>query len=162
MKGELHAQAPREGEVKAAFVYNFAKFVDWPPQAFADPSSPIIIGIVADDSFGDALDRAVEGKIVQGRKIVVKRWSRDQSFPHCHILFISSTESNFLKEIFQKIKGSSVLTIGEADGFAQQGGMINLVLSDNKVRFEINQKNAESAGLNISSKLLTLAKTVLK
>ena len=147
-------------QVKAAFLYNFARFVEWPPEAFAGPKDAINIGVVGNDAFAALLTHAVEGKVVQGRLLLIRKWRPNQSPQCCNILFISSSLDGSLKEILQKIKGESVLTVGETDGFAQQGGMINFILTDNKVRFEINRKNAETAGLKISSKLLALAKTV--
>ncbi len=154
------ASLPSEDQVKAAFIYNFAKFVEWPPAAFAEAGSPIIIGVAGDASVEDTLDRYVKDKTVEGRKLLVGRWKQGQSSPRCHILFIGSTVGSSHAEILRNIRGSPVLTVGETDGFAQQGGMINFILTDNKVGFEINRKNAESAGLKISSKLLALAKTV--
>ncbi len=158
LRGQV--SSPSEAQIKAAFLYNFAKFVEWPPEAFAEPISPIIIGVAGDESFEDILDHIVNDKMVQGRKLLVKRWKRNQSSHLYHILFIGAPESNALAEILQNIKGESVLTVGETDGFAQRGGVINFILSDNKVRFEINRKSAETVGLKISSKLLALAKTV--
>lgn len=156
----LGAQSPSEYEVKAAFLYNFAKFVEWPPEAFPDASAPIVIGVVRNDYFNYILARTVAGKVVQGRKFLVRLWKRNQGSPNWQILFISSSEGNALAEILQSIKGSSMLTVGETQGFAARGGMINFILSDNRVRFEINQKSAQSAGLKISSKLLALATSV--
>jgi hypothetical protein len=159
MASDVQSQMPNEYEVKAAFVYNFAKFVEWPEAAFPGGSSPIVLCVVGEDPFGGILARTVVGKTVQGRALVVKRLEGGTSFP-CHVLFVSSSDSVFLASVLLKARGGSVLTIGEAEGFAQQGGMINFILSENKVRFEINRESAERAGLRISSKLLALAKTV--
>lgn len=158
LRGEVSPLS--EDQVKAAFLYNFAKFVEWPPEAFAGPDAPIVIGVVGADSIADALVHTVNDKDAQGRKFLVKRWKRKEDIKNCHILFISSTESNSVREILKNIDPSGVLTIGEMDGFTKQGGMINFVLFDGRVRFDINYKSAESAGLKISSKLLSLAKTV--
>jgi hypothetical protein len=156
----LRAQSPTEEELKAAFIYHFAQFVEWPPDAFPDDRAPIVIGVLGDDSFREVLTQTVENKVVQGRKFVVRKWKRNEVAQDCQILFIASSESTVLAETLQNIKAPGVLTIGEADGFAQRGGMINFILSDKKLNFEINRKSAKSAGLKISSNLLTLAKAV--
>ena len=152
--------AAGEYELKAAFVFNFAKFIEWPQEAFPSATAPIVIAVLGNDSFRDILARAVGEKVVQGRRVVVRGWKRGEVGPGCQILFVSSSEEKATAEILQNIKRPGVLTIGEAEEFVQQGGIINLTLSDEKLRFEISQKNAESAGLKISSKLLGLAKTV--
>ncbi|MFQ5639976.1 MAG: YfiR family protein [bacterium] len=146
--------------IKAAFVFNFAKFVDWPDEAFVDATQPIVIGVVGRDPFGLNLVQTVRGKTVKGRNLVVKRFTRIEDLDFCNILYISSSEKKRMTRIFKKIKDSSVLTIGETKGFAYEGGMIHLFNMDNKVRFEINVKTAERAGLKISSRLLKLAKIV--
>ena len=156
----LQAQSPTEEELKAAFLYHFAQFVEWPPDAFADDNAPIVVGVLGDDSFREVLTQVVENKVAQGRKFAVRKWKRNEGTEHCQILFIGPSESGALPETLQNIKAPGVLTIGETEGFAKRGGMINFVLSGKKLNFEINQKSAESAGLKISSKLLALAKAV--
>ena len=158
----LHAQGLLVGEyqIKAAFLYNFAKFVEWPPEAFSDAKSPIVIAILGEDPFDPSLEEIIAGKTVQGRPLVVKHWKNLDGSWQCHILFVSASARGFLGDIFQKTGLSNVLTVGEMEGFAQRGGMINFILFENKVRFEINHKAAESAGLKISSKLLSLARKV--
>ncbi len=154
------AQAPpTEYEIKAAFLYNFAKFVEWPADAFSDSHAPIVLGIVGEDPFGTALDGMVFGKTVNGRGVQVKRLSISPDLRTCHILFISSSEKKNLARILAHLKGSGVLTVGEMDRFVQSGGAVNFLLEDNKVRFEINVDAA--ARLKISSKLLALARTVI-
>ena len=154
----IQAQSSSEYQVKAAFLYNFAKFVDWPGEAFSDGSAPLVIGVIGNDPFGGALDSAINGKNIGGRRLTVRRLKWGQDLRSCHILFISSSERQRLPQIIQSLRGSSVLTVGDMGQFNQQGGMINFILEASKVRFEINSRGAGQAQLRISSKLLALAK----
>jgi hypothetical protein len=154
----VNAQASNEYQVKAAFLYNFAKFVDWPAEAFGGSGSPLVIGVVGDDPFGGALDQAINGKTIGGRPLVVRRLKWGQELRSCHVLFISSSERQRLPQIIQSLRGASVLTVGDMGEFTQQGGIINFILEASKVRFEINSRGAEQARLKISSKLLILSK----
>ncbi len=149
-----------EYQVKAAFLYNFARFVEWPTDAFLDAHAPILLGIVGEDPFGDALEQALKGKSVNGRELVLKRLTRQQDLKGFHMLFVSSSEARHLSQIMESLKGKCVLTVGETEGFAQTGGVINFTLEENKVHFEINVDTAERAHLKISSKLLALAKVL--
>ena len=157
-----HAKPPSAGEyqLKAVFLYNFAKFTEWPAESFADARSPIIIGILGKDPFGATIDQAIKGKTVKGRKLAIKRFEKIEDVKACHILFISSSEEKRLAKIMETLKDSSVLTIGEVKQFAQRGGIINFIIKENKIRFEINVDAAKQAKLKISSKLLELAKIV--
>lgn len=146
--------------IKAGFIYNFAQLVQWPSGAFSQPDSPIVIGIFGTDPFGGAIDRVIENKKLDGRSLVVKRLKRGSSIRDCNILFVSSSEAAHLDEIIQSAKGMPILTIGETPGFAVRGGIINLTLEGNKVRFEVNIEAAKQANLNISSRLLALARIV--
>ena len=159
--GRAQSETPNEYQVKAAFLYNFAKFVEWPPDAFAGPQAPIVLGIVGEDPFGDALREIISGKTVNGRSFLIKRLKLGPELHGCHILFISSSEKKNLARIFESLKGSSVLTVGETDQFVQSGGAIKLFLEGNNVRFEINVGAASLARLKISSKLLALARSVV-
>ena len=153
--------------IKAGFIYNFANLVQWPAASFAQPESPIVIVILGEDHFGATLDRALDGKKVNARSFVIKR---ARSIPElqrtlgsqkdCQILYVSSSEMPHLGEAIQLLKGVPVLTIGETPGFARNGGIINLILEDNKVRFEVNVQAAKDAELNISSRLLALARII--
>ena len=149
-----------EYEVKAAFLYNFAKFVEWPPDASRDLSDPLTICIVGQDPFGTVLDEAVRGKTISGHNLVIRRLKPGQTWKGCQIAFISSSEGKDLLSILEGSKRSGVLTVGETEGFAQLGGMINFVIEQERVHFEVNVEDAERAGLKISSKLLSLAKIV--
>ena len=149
--------------IKAGFIYNFAKLVEWPTASFAQPDSPIVIGILGEDPFGATLDRIVADKKINGRGFAVKRvkWSRDfKDLRDCNILFVSSSEKEHIESVIDAMKGLPILTIGDAPGFAKRGGIINFMLEDNKVRFEVNVEAAKHADLTISSRLLTLAKIV--
>ena len=157
------AQTPVVGEyqVKAAFVYNFAKFVEWPSRSFPDASAPLRICVFGLDPFGDELRGVANDKVVNGRRLQVSHAADLQAARTCHILFISSSEKGQLKSILQSLRGSDALTVGDTEGFTEQGGMINLVLEKNRVQFEVNRKAAEEAGLKLSSRLLSLAKNVI-
>jgi hypothetical protein len=147
--------------IKAGFIYNFGKLVEWPGSAFPQSSSPLVIGVLGNDNFAATLEHVVDGKKIDARPFVVKRlrWSKDFTCG-CHILFIASAESVHADETLQALKNSSVLTIAETPGFARRGGVINFTLEDSKVRFEVNVDAAHQVGLNISSRLLSLAKIV--
>jgi len=149
--------------IKAGFIYNFAKFVEWPSTAFSQPDSPITIGVLGTDPFGSVLDRLVEDKKIGQRGFVVKRykWGKDlKDLKECKILFVSASEKAHIDEIVQAVKGLPILMVGETPGFAERGGIIRFTLEDNRVRFEINVDAAHQADLNISSRLLTLAKII--
>lgn len=151
--------ALREYQIKAAFLYNFTKFVEWPAEAFTDSGAPMIVGILGDDPFGVALE-SIQDKTVKGRKLEIKRFESIQGVEFCHILFISSSKKERLAQILEALKNSSVLTVGERDGFTQLGGMVNFTIKKNKIRFEINPDAAEQARLKLNSKLLRLGKVV--
>jgi hypothetical protein len=154
------AAAPSEYQVKAAFLYNFAKFVEWPTQAFPADDTPITIGILGKNPFGADLERTVRDKSVNGRPLAVRSLASpdDSALKHCQIIFIYPMEKSRLGEILAKLKGTPALTVSETEGFTQAGGMINFIMEGRKVRFEINDAAATQAGLKISSKLLSLAK----
>lgn len=154
------ALSPSEYQVKAFFLYNFVKFVEWPAEAFPSTEAPIIIGIVGEDPFGGVLDETIKSKTINGRPLTIKRLKKGQDLGSCHILFISLSEKGRLGQILENLKGSSVLTVSEIERFAHLGGTIHLFIEENKVRFEINADIAERARLKISSKLLALAKVV--
>jgi hypothetical protein len=146
--------------IKAGFIYNFAKLVDWPASSFAQPDSPIVIAILGTDPFGTIIDRTVGGKKIGSHPFVVKRLKGGADFRDCQILFVSSSEYAHMDEILRAARGLPILTIGETPGFANHGGIINLTLEDDKVRFEVNVDAAKQANLNISSRLLALARIV--
>ena len=153
------AQSPRESQIKAVLLFKLIRFVDWPASAFPETNSPFVIGIIGKDPFGPALDDAVAGEKLYGRKIIVERYSTPGAGNPCQILFIADSARPRLKEILDAQKGQPVLTVSEMDGFAGSlGGMVRLYINtENKPRLQINPQLAQSANLHISSKLLQLA-----
>ena len=149
-----------ESQVKAAFLLNFTKFVEWPPAAFSAPDSPIRICVTGEDPFGPTLDRTLEGESVKNRRVEAARLSPESNLRNCHVLFISRSERESNAQIISDLRGSSVLTVSEAPGFADRGGMIEFVIEEGKVRFYINAAVAEAAGLKLSSRLLRVASAV--
>ena len=145
----------QEYMVKAAFLYNFTKFVEWPQGTFEDPSAPFVLAVLGEDPFGEALAPLKE-KTVEGRRVVIQRAARLEDLEKCQILFISASEKGKLEPIFRRIKNWKVLTVGETKGFAQSGVMINLTKIEEKVGFEINAGAVEAGALKMSSKLLKL------
>ncbi len=154
-----NSQEADEYLVKAAFLYNFVKFIDWPSEAFKDNLSPIKLYILGKDPFGDALD-TIKDKAVKGRKLTLKRIQGVDEVRGCHILFISPSERGNVQQIIQSVRNSPVLTISEMERFTQVGGMINFIIVENKVQFEINPEAAQQNRLKISSQLLKLARIV--
>ena len=156
-----HAQLPswRENEIKAAFLYNFVKFTEWPAEAFPESSSLLIVGVL-DDRQVDAAFESLDGKIAGGRKLVIKRIEGTYDLKSCHIVFIRISGKERVAQILGSLQNSNVLTVGEMKGFAQLGGIINFYMRSNRLRFEINVDAAKRAELKMSSKLLKLAKVV--
>jgi hypothetical protein len=154
------ATPPSEYQVKAAFIYNFAKFVDWPPDAFTDEKSPLALCVYGKDPFGSALDDAIRGKSIGTRDLVVRRTRKLQELNACQIVFITSSESDQLPEILDGLHSSSALIVGESPHFAEQGGQIQFLLEDKRIRFSINVDSVNRARFRMSSKLLALAQIV--
>jgi hypothetical protein len=146
-----------EYQVKAFFLYNFARYVEWPPESFKAANDPIAICIFGQNPFGGALDQAIAGKVVEGRPFVVRQISDILPAGNCHILFVNSSERQRFRSLAGRLKGAGVLTVGETQGFTADGGVINFKLEDGKVRFEIDVDAAGRERLHISSKLLSLA-----
>jgi hypothetical protein len=151
--------AATEYQIKAAFLYNFALFVEWPPDA-APPGTPFLIGIFGEDPFGADVGEAMKDETVNGRPIVIKHFSRVEDLEFSHILFIRAAERARLRSILDAVHRWSALTVGETERFTEQGGMVNFTLKGNRVRFEINREATARAGLKISSKLLNLAEEI--
>jgi hypothetical protein len=154
------AQTTDEYQVKAAFIYNFAKFVEWPPETFKTDKDPIRICVLGHDPFGHSLADAVSGKTVLGRPFVLTSLSDPSEARECQILFVSSSERKHLRSILGELRTMTVLTVGETEGFATQGGIVNFKLIDGRVRLEINIEAAWQAKLRISSQVLSLASIV--
>lgn len=152
----LHAQFLNEYEVKAAFLFKFASFVEWPSE-FA--RSPVCITIIGQDPFGPALDDALKGKIINGRQFLIRRAKSEQDAAGCHIAFISTSEKAHVRAILDRLQ-TSTLTVSDIPNFCGSGGMIDLETVAQSVRMEINQEAAERAGLRLSSKLLSVSRIV--
>jgi len=155
--GQAAAQQASEYQVKAAFLLNFTKFVDWPPAAFADPNAPFTICVLGDDPFGTVLDQIVEGEKVNERRLAVRRIHGKET-AGCQELFVTSSEKD-VRHMLANL-GPGVLTIGEGEDFIRDGGIIAFVVEHRRVRFDINQSAAANADLRLSSKLLSVARTV--
>jgi hypothetical protein len=178
-KALAESSPSQEYQVKAAFLYNFLQFVDWPEEKLVDSNEPIIIGIIGNDPFGSAFE-PIKDKKVKGRAVVIKHFkgleelkkSAEKDMPEssqemepltkCHLLFICPSEQKNLKEIIDTVKDQSILTVGEMEGFLENGGIINWFVEEKKIRFEINTAAAERAKLKIRSNLLRLAKRVVE
>ena len=154
------AQTTREYQLKAAFLFNFTQFVDWPASSIPSTNSPIVIGILGIDPFGKTLDQIVQNESVGGRKLVVERYSSLSQIQNCHILYISPSESEQMEAILGKLKGSGILTVGDTDNFARRGGVIGFYIDKNKIRLRVNLESAREEKLSLSSKLLRLAEIV--
>jgi hypothetical protein len=152
--------APSEAEVKAAFLLNFPKYVEWPPEVFAEANSPIVIAIFGGDKVADLCSAMSEGKVINGHPVRLVRLTEVDQCRDCQILFVGSDESRRLPEILAKVRGSNVLTVGESDNFIEQGGIINLVRRDRRVVLEVNLDGARQTELKISSKLLAVATVI--
>jgi hypothetical protein len=155
----LPAQQPKVTayEVKAAYLYNFGKFVEWPAAANAASQDPFLICVLGKDPFGASLDATIAGEVIDGRSVLAKRISKPQEALNCRVLFISSSEDEQLKEILATLEKVSVLTVSDMPQFTRRGGMIQFVEDANRVRFEVNLTVAERAGLILSSQLLKVA-----
>jgi hypothetical protein len=152
------AEVSKEYQVKAAFLLNFAQFIQWPATAFATPEAPIVIGVLGEDPFGSALDQTLEGESINGRQLVVKRSQKIEDLKICQMVFIATGEKDRLADIMKAVHDTSIVTVGETDQFVKSGGNINLYMENGKTRFEINTDEAQRKGLKVNSQLLKRAK----
>ena len=154
-------RAESETDVKAAYLFNFAKLIDWPASAFAGAKAPIVIGVVGRDSVGDELARNIAGATANGRPVEVRRVSAGDgaALRSCHVVFIPGADRG--DGVITAVQGSPVLLVGESDGFARRGGAIGFVKVNDAVKFDVNPKAAARSGLNVSSKLLRVAREVI-
>jgi len=160
LNAQPSSEPVNEYAVKAAFLYNFAKFVEWPSQAFAGPDDRIVVCIYGKDPFHGLLEETLLGRMAGQREFVLRRFKKLLYLETCHILFVSSASEKQLRELLQTIERMPILSVGERPGFVEMGGIVNFSLENNKVQFEINIDNARRANLRISSRLLALAKIV--
>lgn len=165
LTGALQAAdvSPSEYKLKAAFIYHFSQFVDWPAKAFPDANAPFVIGVLGENPFGADLEQTVNGKSMGSHPLKVKEFhSLAEAQNNCHILFISSSEQSKLPEIVSGLGTAGILTVGEADNFGDAGGMIQFVIEGGKMRFRINETITAKANLKVSAKLLSLASHTAK
>lgn len=152
----------KEYQIKAAFIYNFTKFVEWPTASFPEATSPIVIGVLGANPFGNELQKTVENRRVNGREIVIRLVTTAADLESVHVLFISSSEAGRIPELLNPLRNRPVLTIAEKDSFIKEGGMIAFLFDGDKVRFAVNVDSAETAGLKVSAQLQKLAASVRK
>jgi hypothetical protein len=153
------ARSAGEYQIKAVFLYNFTKFVEWPATAFASNDAPLVIAVLGDDPFGPVLDEAIRNEVVRHHPLKVVRIRRGEPVPDCQILFICRSEKDRLEPILKQVHGKPVLTVADFAQAAERGASINLVVTD-RVKMEINPAAVAAAHLEISSKLLNIARTV--
>jgi uncharacterized protein DUF4154 len=153
--------ASSEYAVKAAFLFHFAQFAEWPPTAFKDANAPLTFCTLGEDEFHGALDQSINGKTIENRPLRVQHLKQFQEVEGCQVIFIGADDKKRVPALLASLKDSPILTVGETEHFAQEGGMIGFSLEENKIRFEINLGSVEHAKLKLSARLLALAKTVL-
>ncbi len=158
----VSAQSEDSGEyrVKLAFLYNFAQFIDWPPETFRDPSAPLLICVAGPNPFEGDLEHGLRNRRVAGHSIAIKRLGSNDDPRACQMIFVRASEKKTAARVLAAVSRSNTLTVGESNDFSDLGGIINLTLHANKLRFEINLDAATQTQLKISSKLLALAKIV--
>jgi hypothetical protein len=155
-------EMPTDFQVKAAFLINFPKYVDWPASAFAETNSPIVVAILGDENVANAVQNMIgSGRIIGGHPLVLKRIAREEEITSdCQILFIAASERQRIPSLLEKIRGQKILTVSESDDFLEQGGIINLARQGRKIRLQVNLTAAGNAELKISSRLLVAADVV--
>jgi hypothetical protein len=154
------AVSTKEYEIKAAFLLNFTRFIEWPDQSFALDKSPFIIGILGDDPFGDVLNEIISGEKVNGHPLIIQHYYSVKDIKTCHILFINTQNQESLSGVINSLKDQNTLTVSDIPDFASKGGMVGFFIENNKVRLRINLDQARASNLSIDSKLLRLAQIV--
>lgn len=152
----------KEYEIKAAFIFNFAQFTQWPDSAFSSRDAPFVVAVIGDDPFGPALQQVMDGRSVAGHPIIVKHFDSPGQIHGCHVLYVPASEEDHLTDIFNAVGNQPILTVGETSKFLWAGGIIQFLIADGKIRFEIAPDAADKAGLRLSSRLLSLAKIFKK
>jgi len=148
-----------ESDVKAAFVLNFLKFVEWPASAFPSPEDPIVLSVLGSDPTAGSL-ASLDGKMVSGRRVVVRKIPALSALERCQVLFVGASEKAQLERVLGAVQRWPVLTVADFEGFAGRGGTIGFVRQDDRVGFEINEESAKKTGLKVNAKLLYLGKSV--
>jgi hypothetical protein len=151
-------QTLTEYQIKAGFFFNFTRFVEWPENAFATPTSPIVACVVGDTPMTDLLSDVVAGKVVNGRAVSINRLKPTDDLHRCHLVFISAAAERHTAEILAGVKKTNTLTVGESAGFPKAGGMINFSIENNNVKLEMNLDAATHAGLKVNSKLIAVSR----
>lgn len=149
-----------EYQVKAVFLFNFTQFVEWPTYVFPEAQTPLIIGVLGEDPFGPYLDQTLRGEASKTHPLIAQRYRSIEEIQTCHILFISRSQRYRLQQVLASLKDKSILTVSDVPGFARQGGIIQFITQENKIRLRINVEAAKASGLRISSKMLRLAEIV--
>jgi hypothetical protein len=152
--------ASPEYQLKAVYLFNFAQFTQWPPNAFESRDAPFVIGILGNDPFAGALEEAVKGETIAGHSISIRHFARPEEAQACHILFVDAAARANLDRFLAIAKARPILTVSDIPGFARRGGTIGFYFDGAKLRFEINQAEAQRNGLQLSSQLLKLARIV--
>ena len=156
----VSAQTSPEYQVKAAFVYNLTHFVEWPPQAYPNNNSPIIIGVLGKNPFGNVLKEMVAGERIGGHPLVVIHFTDVEKAKYCHLLYVNFEAKTEIVAVMNRLRGHNILMVSDAPGFAKMGGMVRLFTKNDKINIEINLEEARKERLQISSKLLKLAQIV--
>lgn len=154
------SSAVPEYQVKATFLFQFTQFVDWPEEAFSRGQTSLVIGVFGQDPFGAFLDEIVRGEKANDRPLKVQRFGRLEDVKNCQLLYVSGSEAARTQEIVAAFKGQSILMVGDADGFADRGGIVQFVSQGNRIRLRINLDAAKAARLTISSKILRPATVI--
>lgn len=159
---QVSAQSLSDYQVKAAYIYNFAKFVQWPQSAFSGAAAPIRFCILNDHAFEQELNQIVKGKAIAGHAVDVIQVQDGEQARACHVLFVNSAHGRQMRQIVDALHQASVLTVGETEDFIEEGGIITFVVLEERVQFEVNHRAAHDAGLYISARLLGVAKRVFE
>jgi hypothetical protein len=154
-----YSAAPTESQIKSVFLFNFSQFVDWPEGVFESSEEPLVIGILGNDPFGQALDEAVAGEVIKGHPLIVRRFNDVGEIDRCHILYVDVPRMR-LANVLRSLRGRHILTVSDTRDFARAGGMIELATVGNRIRLHINLEAVKQANLEISSKLLRPARIV--
>lgn len=157
----LSAQADREHQLKAAFIFNFAKYIQW-PQGLGEPNAPFVIGVYGMDSYCNEVSHALTGKLVSGHPIVVVDVEADSSVRNCRILVTGASTEERVSQLLRLCRASSTVLVGDAPDFVSMGGTVGFAIESGKVRFDVNLVTARGESITISSKMLSLARTVIR
>ncbi|MDX1953728.1 MAG: YfiR family protein [Verrucomicrobiota bacterium] len=156
----MQAFAQSEEAVKAAFIFNFAKFTVWPEAAFASSTAPIQVGFYGNDKLAQTFEKNIAGKNASGREFVIRRLTSAETVDECHIVYVNDIEE--AAEVAKKSKGKPILTIGEKDSFLDEGGIINFMKDGSKIGFNLNLEAAKAATVTLDQRVQKLAKKVRK